>query len=108
MKKRILQTLAMAAAVICLDLFTFGCAALDLNGDGKVDPFAFLEGVDISVAFTGEDGQVYNMAVDELGKKMLGQFIQDKTGYLFEVTEEGGITVTDPSGVAIQIKQKPE
>lgn len=83
-----------------------GCAWMDLDGNGRFDPLAYLESVDVTVAFVGDDGQVYNLAVDDLGKKLLGQFIQAKTGYLFEVTEEGGITVTDPSGVQIQLKRK--
>ncbi len=83
-----------------------GCQYFDLDGNGRFDPIAYLEGVDITVAWVGEDGQVYNVAIDELGKQLLGQFIQAETGYLFEITDEGGIAVTDPSGIQVQLKRK--
>ena len=92
-------------ATLSLAVLT-GCSMFDLDGNGRFDPVAYLENADITVVWTDESGQVYNIALDELGKQMLGTFIQAETGYLFELTENGGITVTDPSGVQVQVKQK--
>ena len=84
-----------------------GCASwFDFDGNGRFDPVAYLENADITVAWVDESGQAYNIALDELGKQMLGTFIQAKTGYLFELTDDGGITITDPDGAQIQVKQK--
>ena len=105
---RDIKALFVCAIIACAcSWMLVGCASwMDFNGDGKVDPMVYLDGIDVTVGFVGEDGQIYNLAVDELGKKLLGQFVQVKTGYLFEVMDSGGITITDPDGVSIQIAPK--
>lgn len=89
-------------ALLALSLLA-GCAWMDLDGDGEVNPRAYLANSDITVSWVGEDGAVYNVAVDEFGRQIVGQFIQAKTGYLFEVTDEGGLVITDPSGMKYHI-----
>lgn len=104
--KKVMKAIATVAALVLLDTLIFGCTILDLNGDGEVNPITYLEGVDITVGWVDESGEVYNVALDEFGKQIVGRFIQAKTGYLFEVDDNGGITVTDPDGVSINLKQK--
>ena len=89
-----------------LCLMQSGCSMLDLDGNGKFDPIAYLQTVDVTVGFIGEDGNVYSMAVDELGAKLAGQFIQAKTGYLFELVKDGGILITAPDGTNLMIARK--
>ena len=102
-----MKKLTTTVLLIFYSLVFAGCASwFDFDGNGRFDPVAYLENADITVAWADEDGQVYNVALDELGKQMLGTFIQAKTGYPFELTEEGGITITDPNGTKIQVKQK--
>lgn len=93
-------------AVLIAAFVVSGCQMFDLNGDGKFDPVAYVNDLDVSVVLTDENGQTYEAAVDEIGMKILGTYIQSKTGYLFEVAEDGAITVTDPAGVKIQLKPK--
>lgn len=87
-----------------------GCALFDWNQDGKFDPIAYLAGADISVVWVGEDGTAYQMALDELGMKIAGEYIQAKTGYRFELAplHDGtyGIEITDPNGYQVWIVPK--
>ena len=84
-----------------------GCALFDFDGNGRFDPVAYLEGADISVCWVDqESGEVYTMAIDELGVKILGEFVHAKTGYRFQLSGDGGISIVDPDGKILQIKQK--
>ena len=95
--------------VACATLMISGCEMIDLDGNGKFDPVAYMEGIDINVSLVAEDGTVYTVAVDEYGKKLIGQYIQAKTGYLFDVAPDGGITVTDPTnGLSINLARNQE
>ncbi len=98
MKKALFAALALTLVA--------GCSMFDLDGNGRIDPVAYLENSNITFGWVGEDGQVYNVALDELGKQVVGNFIQAKTGYKFEIVEEGGLTITDPEGFKIQIARK--
>lgn len=83
-----------------------GCKYFDFDGNGRFDPIAYLESADITLSWVDDNGQVYEMAVDDLGKRLVGQFIQAKTGYLFELTNTGGIVITDPEGRQIRVARK--
>lgn len=83
-----------------------GCAWMDLDGNGRVDLLAYLSVVDVTVQWVDAAGETYTVALDELGARLAGEFVQAKTGYLFELTDGGGITVTDPAGVKVTIKRK--
>lgn len=87
-------------------LMQSGCSLLDLDGNGRFDPIAYLQTVDVTVGFVGDDGNVYSIAVDELGAKLAGQFIQAKTGYMFELVDDGGISITAPDGTRLSIAKK--
>lgn len=82
---------------------------MDLNGDGKFDPIAYLEDADITVGWIDEEtGEVYTMALDELGHKILGEWIKKETGYTYVLSDTGGITIVDPDGKAFTIEPKGE
>jgi len=83
-----------------------GCAWFDFDGNGRVDLLAYLSVVDVTVQWVDAAGETYTVALDELGARLAGKFVQAKTGYLFELTDGGGITVTDPAGVKVTIKRK--
>lgn len=112
MEMRIGYKLAMVVGVMVwfvfgsLLLLQGGCSSLDLDGNGKFDPVAYLQTADISVGFVDEAGNTYTMAIDELGAKLVGQFVQAKTGYLFELTDKGGITITAPDGTKLLVARK--
>ena len=83
-----------------------GCAWMDLDGNGKVDPLAYLAASNVTVGWEDDSGAVYNVAVDDLGKQIIGQFIEAKTGYKVELVDSGGFTITDPRGFRIQVKSR--
>ena len=85
-----------------------GCAWMDLDGNGRVDLLAYLSVVDVTVQWVDAAGETYTVALDELGARLAGTFVQAKTGYFFELTDGGGITVTDPAGVKVTIKRKEQ
>lgn len=99
--EKFIALLAITSLVLCAS-----CAFFDLDGNGRFDPVAYLEGADITVGWVDEDGQIYTMALDEFGHKILGQFIQAKTGYTYELTDTGGIMIIDPDGKIVQVKPK--
>lgn len=94
--------------ILAIGLFSFtGCSLLDLNGDGKVDPVSYLEDADISVGWVDQEtGEVYTMAIDELGHKIVGQWVQAKTGYTYELDPNGAISIIDPEGQVFTVSPK--
>ena len=83
-----------------------GCAMFDWDGNDRFDPLEYLSNADISIAWVDADGKEYNMALDKLGVQLVGQFIQAKTGYLFEIADDGARTITDPYGKQVKIQLK--
>ena len=83
-----------------------GCASwFDWDGNGRIDPITYLETSNITVGWVDSDGQAYTIALDEAGRRMLGVFIEAKTGYLFEVDEDGSLTITDPTGYSVTLSR---
>lgn len=96
-----------AVAIILLANGMAGCKALDLNGDGKFDPVAYLQDADISVGWVDQDtGEIYTMALDELGHKILGEWVRAKTGFTYQLDPKGGISIVDSKGQAFTVSIK--
>ena len=98
-----MKTLLLAVLSIAM---LSGCAWMDINNDGKVDPLAYLADSDITVGWVDEDGVVYNVALDDLGKQIVGQFIEVKTGFKVELVETGGIIITDRNGFQLRVARE--
>ena len=100
--KKLLYT---ALVSLCLGLLS-GCALFDLDGNGRVDPVAYLQNADITVAWVDAEGNAYTVDALQLGEEVVYNYIQAKTGYRFEIVENGGIEITDPNGYKVRIAQK--
>lgn len=87
-----------------------GCATLqswfDWDGNGRIDPLAYLASADVTIGWEDANGVPFSIATDENGLHIEGQFTSPKTGLTYGLTEDGGFTITDPNGFQIQIKQK--
>lgn len=107
--KKIMSSVCAVFTVAMLGVLvvgSVGCSMLDFNGDGRFDPVTYLASVDIDVAWSGDDGSPYQIAVDENGVRLAGKFTSPKTGLTYALTETGGFTITDPNGIQVRIKSK--
>ena len=103
MKNRILLACFVA---FCLGLLS-GCAWMDLDGNGRFDPIAYANTMDVSIQLVDANGAPYQVQLDELGKRIVGQYIQVKTGLVVKQVETGGFIITDPdTGVSIRVAPK--
>ena len=101
--RHIISTLA----IIILGMAVMGCAFFDWNNDGKIDPIAYLQDADISVTWVDDQGNAYTMDVMELGQNLFFAYVEQKTGYRFDLAEQQdgsiGIRIRDPKGYEIYI-----
>ena len=107
MKKITNRIILAAFLAFCLGLLS-GCAFFDLDGNGEINPITYLQNADITVAWTDDEGNTYNVDALKLGEEVLYNYIQAETGYRFEIVENGGIEITDPTGYKVMIARKAE
>lgn len=93
------------SALIIVALLS-GCALFDLNGDGEINPLTYLAEANIQIAWTDSNGAPYYIATDENGR-LIGRFTSG-SGRIYELTEGGGIAITDASGITIHITPMEE
>jgi len=89
---------------VCVGLIQ-GCALFDFDGNGRIDPLAYLSTADVSIGWVNEAGTPFRIAMGEDGIRIEGEFV-DHRGIKYAMTEDGGFAITDPNGFQIQIKRK--
>ena len=88
-----------------------GCAWLDFDGDGNIDPAKYLSNADITVTWVDAEGNAYQVDPMQIGAELVYNYVEVKTGYRFELApqQDGtiGIWVKDPKGQEIWIIPGP-
>ena len=101
-----------SAAVIVIGLTVMGCAWMDLNKDGKIDPIAYLNDLDVTLTWTDEQGEVYSVEMFTFAEQSVYNWIERETGWRFELApqQDGtvGIMIRDPEGFAVWITPKAQ
>jgi hypothetical protein len=105
-RKLCFESVCAALCFIFLLLVLCSCTMFDLDGNGRIDPVAYLQNADISVSWVDAEGNAYTVDAMQLGEEIVYDYIQAKTGYRFEIVESGGIEVTDPNGYKVRIAPK--